>query len=113
MKNCVLQQLRPGSKNERKKFNLTKSVFDSADLSGTIFFLCELKEASFRNANLENVVFERCNLKGASFINANIGGINFTDCKIEDTKLDLDGFVSFGNSKGFVLEQLFTKTSEG
>jgi len=25
---------------------------------------------------------------------------------MENTKLDLDGFITFGNSKGFILEQI-------
>jgi fluoroquinolone resistance protein len=104
MKNSVLQQLKPGSKNEKKKFDLSKSSFDGTDLSQTLFSLCELKGVSFKKANLSNAVFDRCGLKETSFINANISGINFTDSKIENAKLDLEGFIVFGNSKGFTLE---------
>jgi uncharacterized protein YjbI with pentapeptide repeats len=106
MKNCVLQQLKAGSKNERKKFNLCKSSFVEADLTGTIFFFCDLKDANFQKATLDDVVFEKCNLQNANFKGASIVGINFTNSKIENTILDIEGFLSFGNSKGFVLEDI-------
>jgi fluoroquinolone resistance protein len=106
MRGCVLQQLKPGSKNEKKKFNLFGSRFSEADLSGVVFFFCDLKAVDFKHANLENAVFERCSLKEVSLISANICGTNFSDSKMENTKLDLDGFITFGNSKGFILEQV-------
>jgi uncharacterized protein YjbI with pentapeptide repeats len=106
IRGCVLQQYKTGSKNEKKKFDLTSSKFIEADLSGAVFFFCELKGVSFKHANLESAVFERCNLQEANLINANISGTNFSDSKMGNTKLDLDGFITFGNSKGFVLEQV-------
>ena len=106
MTNCVFHQLKAGSRSERKKFKLDDSVFEGADLAGTAFLFCELKAVSFQKANLENAVFERCNLKDAVFINASISGANFSDSKIENTKLDVEGFIALGTSKGFKLEQM-------
>jgi uncharacterized protein YjbI with pentapeptide repeats len=105
MRNCVLQQRKSGSNNEKKKFDLSSSIFTETELAGTIFFLCELKGVNFQKANLENVVFDKCNLKEANLTNANIRGTNFTDSRMENTILDIEGFVIFGNSKGFILEQ--------
>jgi uncharacterized protein YjbI with pentapeptide repeats len=105
MKNCVLEQFKTGNKNEKKKFELSNSLFEKADLTGTIFSLCELKEINFQKANLENAVFDKCNLTRANLIDTNINGTTFNDCKIENTILDLEGFITYGNSKGFMLEQ--------
>ncbi len=109
MKNCIVQQMKAGCKNEKKKFDLSHTAFDEAELSGTIFFWCELRNASFQHANLENVVFDRCDLKQANFTSAITRGTNFTDSKIENTILNVEGFLAFGNSKGFVLEQSNTQ----
>lgn len=106
MKNCILQQLKAGSKNEKKKFNLCKSSFEEADLTGTIFFFCDLKNANFQSATLNDVVFEKCNLRNVNFIGASIVGTNFTNSRIENILLNVEGFLAFGNSKGFILENI-------
>lgn len=105
MKNCILQQIKTGSNSEKKKFDLSHALFRNADLTGTIFFLCSLKAANFHKANLETAVFENCDLREANLIQAHIAGTTFVNSKIEKTLLDLEGFITFGNSKGFVLEQ--------
>jgi len=48
-------------------------------------------------------VFERCNLRETEFSGANIAGTGFENCVIHDTKLDIEGFIDLGNSKGFVI----------
>jgi serine/threonine-protein kinase len=106
LKNCVFQQQKTGSKNEKKKFDLSHTSFEHADVSRTLFYLCELTKANFQNANLEDAVFDKCDLKGANLSGANITGANFATAKIEKTILDVEGFITFGISKGFVLEQL-------
>jgi len=106
IKYSVFEQRRSGTKNERKTFNLSKVVFDETELTGTIFSSCNLEGAGFQKANLESVVFEKCNLKEANLGGANISGTNFSDSKIDHTILDFEGFITFGNSKGFSLEQL-------
>jgi uncharacterized protein YjbI with pentapeptide repeats len=55
---------------------------------------------------LESAVFDRCNLIDANFVGADISGVNFNTSKVERTLLDVEGFILFGNSKGFVLEQM-------
>jgi uncharacterized protein YjbI with pentapeptide repeats len=104
MRNCGLQQLKIGSKNERRKFDLSTSKFEETDLSGSVFYFCDLKKVNFKKANLERVIFEKCNLKEANLTDANLSGINFSDSKIENTVLDIEGVISFGNSQGFVLK---------
>ncbi|MGI0060220.1 MAG: pentapeptide repeat-containing protein, partial [Nitrosotalea sp.] len=78
MKNCVMQQLKTGSKNEKKKFDLRSCIFENADLSDTVFSFCDLKSVSFHKANLERAVFDKCNVTGANFSNATITGVSFT-----------------------------------
>ena len=104
MVNCIFQQLKTGDKNRRKKFSLKKSKFKGADLTSAVFVLCNLGKVSFQNAKLEGAVFEKCDLAQADFTGADINGASFEGSKIEKTKLNLGGFIKFGNSKGFVLE---------
>lgn len=112
MKNCVFQQLKAGSKSEKKKFDFTHVNFKESDLAESIFSFCDLREANFQKSNLENVIFERCDLKHSKLTSANITGANFSDSNIEGTILDIEGFISFGNSKGFILKQLTSESSE-
>ena len=101
--NSIFQQFKDSAKNIRKEFNLMDNKLENSDLSNSIFIKCNLKGVSFVNSNLSNTVFEKCNLENADFTQAEITGIRFEDSKIQNTKLDIDGFVKFGNSKGFVL----------
>ena len=103
MQNCVFEK-RPG-KNDlpAKKFSLISCKFEETDLSGSIFFLCDLTGVSFRNSKLEKAGFEKCTLRRANFTGATINGAHFTDCTIEKTILDFQGFIHFGNSHGFEL----------
>jgi len=103
MVNCIFQQLKTGDKNRRKKFSLRKSVFEAAELTSTVFILCNLGAVSFQNAKLKGVVFEKCDLTQADLSGADINGSNFEGSKIGKTKLNLDGFIKFANSKGFIL----------
>ncbi len=106
LRNCVFQQLKPGSKNEKEKFDLSRINFENAQLQSALFSFCDLKEANFRGADLESVVFEKCKLKETNFTGANISGTNFSDSSIDGAILDVDGFISFGVSTGFKLENL-------
>jgi uncharacterized protein YjbI with pentapeptide repeats len=105
MVNCIFQQLKAGDKNRRKKFSLRKSKFEGTELTSAVFVICNLGKVSFRNAKLKDAIFEKCDLTGVDFTDADINGVNFEGSKIEKTKLNLEGFIKFGNSKGFVLEQ--------
>jgi fluoroquinolone resistance protein len=101
--NCVFQKLKGGSKNERKNFDLRSCNFEGANLNGTIFVICNLKKVNFQKSILENAVFERCDLEETDFTLAKIAGCGFSDCNIKKTYLDMNGFLDYGNSKGFVL----------
>ena len=103
MKYCVFQSMKPGSTFQRKKMDLKTCTFKSADLTGSVFNHCDLSCVSFSGANLESTVFEACFLKEANLSGASIQGTNFTLSKLDHTVLDIDGFIAFGNSKGFVL----------
>ncbi len=103
--NCVFVKYQAGGKGEKKELKLTKAKFVNSDLSRTVFSFCDLSQANFQKANLTEVCFEKCNLTGADFTGALTAGSSFTDCGIENTKLDLAGFLQYGASKGFVLSE--------
>ena len=88
----------------RKKFDLRGCRFIVTDLEKSVFTLCNLSRDSFNNGKLSGVVFEKSDLSYADFSGADIEGVNFDDCIIDKTVLDMRGFVSFGKSKGFVME---------
>jgi len=48
-------------------------------------------------------VFENCNLDGVDLTGTSIVGTRFDNCSIHGTKLDMNGFLQYGISKGFVL----------
>jgi len=104
MENCIFQQFKNSSKNERKKLNFRNFSFNEVNLTGSVFAFCDLDEASFERSNLVAVVFERCSLKNTNFSGSDIEGAVFETCLIKGAKLDIDGFLKFGASHGFVLE---------
>jgi len=104
LRNCVFQRLTADKRSPAKKFDLSSCVFEGTDLSGTVFFLCDLSGVNFRRATLERATFDRCVLKKADFVGAAMDGIRFIDCKIEKTILDLQGFIRYGQSNGFISE---------
>ena len=66
--------------------------------------MCNLKKVNFHQSVLENAVFGRCDLEEADFSQAKIAGCGFSDCNIKKTYLDMNGFIDYGSSKGFVLK---------
>jgi uncharacterized protein YjbI with pentapeptide repeats len=105
MQNCVFEHLRAGGKSLATKFNLTSSKFADTDLTGSVFFLCDLTDAKFGRSRLERTTFDRCTLKRTDLTGATMDGIRFIDCKMENTILDVEGFISFGLANGFKLER--------
>lgn len=104
MKNCIFQQLKEGKKDRRKKLDLTDCKFSETKLERSVFVLCDLTKVGFNGSSLEGVVFEKCDLVGTDFTGADIEGASFTTSKIEKAKLDMEGYIAFGNSKGFILK---------
>ncbi|KKQ45773.1 MAG: hypothetical protein US62_C0009G0004 [Candidatus Woesebacteria bacterium GW2011_GWA1_37_8] len=84
---------------------MTGSNFENTDLMGTVFSFCNLEKVVFKDSVLVGCVFEKCNLKETDFSSANIESVNFENSKIDKTILDIEGFIKFGNSKGFVLSK--------
>ena len=103
IENSIFQQFKDANKIIRKKFNLTSCKFENTNLTGSIFALCILDDINFKNSKLNNCVFEKCNLTQASLSTAEVVGVNFEGSKIDRTALDINGFINFGNSKGFIL----------
>ena len=104
IRGSVFYRLKTGSKNLKIKWDLTSCVFEKADLSETIYIRCDLGSVSFFESILKNAVFEACHLTKTSFLGADIGGTSFENSKIDKTYLDMNGFVHFGQARGFVLE---------
>jgi len=102
--NCIFQKLKGGSKSERKKFDLRSCNFEEASLSGSVFVMCNLDKVNFQKSILENAVFERCSLEETDFTGAKINGCGFSDCLLKKTYLDINGFIDYGNTKGFSLK---------
>lgn len=101
--NSVFQKFRNGETRERRKWDLRSCKFVETDLSGTVFAYCVLTKLKFERSLLERTVFENCDLRGADFTNANISGASFEKSLLSEVILDIDGFIKYGNSKGFVL----------
>ena len=97
MENCIFKK--------KKKFNLKSNFFEDTNLQRSVFVFCDLTKMKFSGSDLTGTVFERCDLTETNFTGAKLNGTNFEDCKIAKTILDLNGFLSFGSSKGFVLEE--------
>lgn len=100
---CIFQKLKIGSKSERRNFDLRSCNFQNTDLKSSIFIMCNLSKLKFTNSVLENAVFERCNLEETDFQNAKLSACGFNDCILKKTILDINGFIDFGASKGFIL----------
>ena len=77
----------------------------NTDLSHSVFVWCNLTEVKFGSAKLVSTIFEKCNLSESDFTGADITGAGFENSHIDKTLLDVEGFVSFGGSKGFKLSQ--------
>lgn len=105
MVNSTFQKLKDANKNIREKLNLKGCLFQKTNLENSVFAMCDLSGVDFSGANLQGVVFEKCDLTGTDFSDCNLNGTGFGSSKIDKTILDVEGFISFGNSKGFVLRQ--------
>ncbi|MFH2085269.1 MAG: pentapeptide repeat-containing protein [bacterium] len=57
----------------------------------------------FDQAKLAVAVFDRCKLTKAKFVGADLAGTNFEGSIVDHTELDYQGFVQYGNSRGFVM----------
>ncbi|MEK7169064.1 MAG: pentapeptide repeat-containing protein, partial [Patescibacteria group bacterium] len=90
-------------KNETKKLDLKGCIFNNTNLNNSAFIFNDLEKVDFEGSDLSSVVFERCNLKEANLSGCNITGTGFENCNIDKTILDVSGFISYGNSKGFIL----------
>ncbi len=99
--NTIFQKI--SGKFNRKKFDLRSCKFENVDLVSSVFSFCNLEKVSFKNSDLRQAVFELCDLKETNFSQANIEATSFRDCTIDRTILDLEGFIKFGSSKGFIL----------
>jgi len=95
MENCVFQK--------KKKFILKTNRFINTNLSKSAFVFCDVSKMSFENCDLTSTIFERCDLTETNFSSTKVDGTGFENCKINKTILDVNGFISYGNSKGFVL----------
>lgn len=62
---------------------ITKCNFRGAQLIGTDFYNCNLKDSSFKNAKLEDVVFYNCNLSNTDFENAHFSDVTFICTKLD------------------------------
>lgn len=102
--NCIFQKLKIGSKTERLTLDLRSCNFRESNLKGSIFVKCNLAKTVFDLANLENTVFESCNLEEADLTETKIAGAGFVNCRVKKTYLDVNGFIDFGSSQGFVLK---------
>lgn len=101
MENCIFQKILV--KNEIKKLDLRGCTFDNTYLKNSAFIFCDLEKVNFEGSELTSVVFERSNLKETNLNRCKIDGIGFENCNIDKTVLDISGFISYGNSKGFVI----------
>lgn len=104
MKACIFQKLKAGSKTDRKNYDIRTCNFSNTDLEGTAFVFCNLEKVNFIDSNLTNVIFDRCNLADADMSGANLTSTGFENSKTKNTLLDINGFVSIGASRGFVLK---------
>ncbi|MFC1600577.1 pentapeptide repeat-containing protein [Patescibacteria group bacterium] len=104
MKNSVFQKLKTKDRNTRVKFSLKKCTFEKTDLSRAVFVKCDLKNVSFAESLLKDAVFDSCWLEEAVFRGADIAGCGFENCKIDKTVLDMNSFLQYGRSKGFVFD---------
>jgi uncharacterized protein YjbI with pentapeptide repeats len=74
---------------ENKKFreqNLEGADFSGMDLTGAVFFSCDLKNAKFQNADLTDAKFSMCELDGANFSGATVIDAEFTHCQVGEPR---------------------------
>jgi len=102
--NSIFQTFKIVDKNKLEKTDLTDCLFQNCDLSNSVFIKCTLKEVSLAGSKLDGAIFERCNLEKSNLVGASIGGTRFDNCIIRNTKLELNEFIQFGVSKGFILK---------
>lgn len=104
MLSCSFYHLKPGDKTRKKKWNLSNCSFAHSDLTGAIYEHCILNNCNFEGSSLTKVVFEWCELENSFFERADLSGICFTECSIKKCVLDINGFISLGNARGFILK---------
>ena len=74
---------------ENKKFreqNLEGADFSGMDLTGAVFFSCDLKNANFQNADLTDAKFSMCELDGSNFSGATIIDAEITYCQVGEPR---------------------------
>ena len=103
MSDCVFEQLKEGSTFEKKKIDLRDCKLNKTQLNGTVFILCDFRKVVFQEVNLEKAIFDKCNLIETSFSGCTIKQTNFDSSKLGKTLLDIEGFLEYGASKGFLL----------
>lgn len=74
-----------------------------SSMNSLSFANCNLSGMNLTHINLEKAVFDYCKLRGTNFTDSNTTGVTFQNCQINKTILDLEGFIQFGLSKGFIL----------
>jgi fluoroquinolone resistance protein len=102
--NAIFQDFKPGSTNERIRYDLSTCSFAHTELENTIFVKCNLTGVSLEGANLKGAVFERCDLTDTNLTDAKIEQINLQGSKIHNTALSLAGFLTLGAAQGFVID---------
>jgi uncharacterized protein YjbI with pentapeptide repeats len=66
------------------KTDLSKYLFNGADLNGSTFIGANLQNADLSNANLENCDFSYADLSGASLVGAKLRGATMPDGTVHD-----------------------------
>ena len=103
VENSVFQHYKTGTKDELVRYDLRECRFDQATLLNTVWIKCDLAGVDFDGSKLAGVIFDRCKLTKAKLVGADITGVNFEGSIIDHTELDIQGFVQYGNSRGFVM----------
>lgn len=103
VENSVFQHLKTGTKDEVVRYDLRECLFAQATMQNTIWVKCDLAGVDFAGTKLAGATFDRCKLTKAKFAGADISGTNFEESTIDHTELDYQGFVQYGNSRGFVV----------
>ena len=99
----TFQKLKSGSNFETILVDWHDSSFNKCNFSEAIFNSCNLKNVKFEDCDLTRAIFKNCDLLETDLSSAKMDGTTFQNSKIFKTKLSLDGFIRFGNSHGFVL----------
>ncbi len=88
-----------------EKQKLPGCSFPRSNLSSCYFANCDLSSLKLTDINLEKAIFDFCKLTNTDFSGSVTTGVSFQNCRISHTTLDLEGFIQFGLSKGFVLQK--------